>query len=811
MTLSSVTSGFDLEITAGSALVRHLLQLLMDVGDLPATLPLAGNFSATLYANNTVRRTYPAYPGADHAVSNPTTFGFKAWDFGDFDSDYAYFSINTSADLLGSESKLDLYFKILKDIDVQSEIAAILEYVDREVEVDGAVRPYDILRLFKLETVMASGDAFDTEHPERNNPGIWQPVVDIVNQGLEDFIRALRAGEEPEAVEFLRSQLDPLTLGALERVAVKCHPERNVLGIYVNFRLLAHKEGWLGPRGSLDAARDFLPDGVDFAAGTSPDFSSHLVDDLLIKSVVGFQLEEDLLTESEALDILDGDHFPLDVPKEMVYGENDKQGDGKGAIRFQVKDTALATTRHAFKDAEGNKTEADSLEVKLKTSASLAKALGLASENIVAYLTPLDGSTEGIPTADVGLDTDLRVDLFRTLVSLLNPLNLLKVVALPIVGVINLFVNGSDPFAGVKLSEMGVDLLSRLTLRSLRWDPFYTTEHGFLLEKKEFLFDRDRLFLSGLVHLSKTFAPYETVWVREALAAGPGGVQALLYHVDKPEEILADSFFATDREAYAFEAEDREKDIYRLEYLNTGGRLAAGKLAVYIPYTPYSTRQDDHEGHHHIDAIRMLHPREADRIEDDLLDDWAEAQAEALMADLEAAGVEFKKRQRDDVEDILEDFVRDSGGYAAQASLGLPDNLETKVSDPAEARRIQQALLDEWVSSKAQTAIAELEAAGVKFTPETRRDSERILEAYVRGGTYDAYVETQLPLELSQAIYAPGTLRLALSPVQLDELRTAKILDLFGYAKVVREGHLYFRDIADKSTKDNLLSLPEYS
>lgn len=834
MTPSSATSGFDIEFMAGAAFVRHLVQLLVDVGDIPVDLPLSEAVPATLFANNAVRRTYGAHPKTGYPLQNDETFALTVRDFGDYESDYAWFSIGFAYDMGGgNQMRSDFYFKILKDIDVQAEIAALLEYADREEVEDETVPDFDILRLFKLDAILEDSLEYDTEHPENNHQTTqWDDIIDDINQGLVDFVIGLRAGDQDEAEKFLRAQIDPLTLGALERIGVKGYPEKDRLGILVNLQLLDHKRGWLGPRGDLAKARDFLPGDAEFALATSPGFLASLVDDLLVKSVAAYQVDNNLMGENEAHDLLDGDHFPLDIPREMIFGEKDDEGLGLEVDRYQIRDTAVATRRHTFTEKEiapvepvfdpeagpetvtKVRTTADSLAVILKASASLFKVFGLANENIVATLTPIDSETNGIPTADLGLDTDLRVNLLQTFISRLNPLNSLKFLTLPFISVINAFANGSDAFAGVRVSELGFDMLARLPLRSVRWDPFYTTDHGFLLEKKEFAFESERLCFSGLVHLSKTFTPYASAWVREAVSSGPGAVNALLYYADKSDEIREDVCFATDREGFSFQPDDVEKGIYRLEFLDTAAwgnarsRLAVGKLAVYIPYAPYSTRQDEHDGHRHIDAIRMLHPLEVAGIEDHLRDDWVEAQAASLLAEIEAAGVKMNSKKREEARKILEDFVTPWGELGGRVEDGLPPNLDPKVTDPVQ---VEEGLMDVWVTARVNETIAALEAADIRFTDESRAATAKILDAYLRSGAYDAYVEGQLPLEVTRRIYAPGTLRLALTPVQLDELRAAKILDLVGYAKVVRQGRLYFRDIADKSTKDNLLSLPEYS
>jgi hypothetical protein len=741
MATSSLDSGFDLELVVGEGLLQHLAQLFMDVGSLRVEFDLGNDLNATLYARSDVRRTYTALPGADYAFSSDATFVLKARDFGSFDPEFVHFSVTVLVDVGGSRASVDMYFKLRRDIDVRAEVTAILAYVDKDVRPGAVLRPYDILNLFRLETILSSIATFDTGNPDNNAPGIWQPVVDAVNGGLIGFIVGLRDGSQPDALAFLRDELDPFKVGAVERLAFRSFPDGNNLGIHVNFRLLDHDSGWLGPRGSIALSRDFLPEGTDFAASTSQRFARRLVDDLLIKYVARFQVNAKILMEQQALELLDGDHFPLYVPRELVLGGEREEDDGEGALRFSVRDTSVDTRKYTFRDSAGNRTRAESLEVKLKTSASLTRAMGLADENVIAYLTPLDAEIEGVRSADLGLDTNVRADLLRTLVSLLNPLNWLKKLALPVIAVINLFVNASDLFAAVRVSDLGVDVLARLRVMARRWDPFYTTSHGLLLERRDFHFEDNRLFLSGLVHLSKTFEPFEDVWVREA-ETDLGNVTRLRYKVERASDTLRSDFFATDRENHSLEPDDAEPDIYSLEYADVaapGGvhaRMRTRKLADYLFYAPHCIARRRDEGHNHIAAIGMLNDLETLRLEGRLLSTWVDREVEKILAE-------------------FEDF-------------------------------------------------------GVIFTDEQRRQAAAELAGYVRDSRqYRKYMEDELATDVRLEIRDNGALRLALSPHQLKELRDSRVLDLPGYQSVIREGHLYFRDIADSSTEDNLLSLPD--
>ncbi len=275
--LSKVKSGHDIELIAGSDFLRHVFQLLLDTGTLPQQIVtdlLTLNLKAA--EPSAVNRTYEAFSGTDYTNTDPSAFEVQTYDFDDVDPEFTYLSVRAVAEI-----DLKIYLKIKKEINLSSEIQKIIDYVDAPEDESGApIEPYDILALVRVVGILANGVAFDPESTVTSD--ILQATVGELNSYLTAFITGLRADETAEVLVFLRSQLEPLTVPLIDSISFKAFPD-NHLGIYLNLHLLNHASGFVGGRGNLDDAEDFLPSGEHFAIGTSADFMGHLVDDILIK------------------------------------------------------------------------------------------------------------------------------------------------------------------------------------------------------------------------------------------------------------------------------------------------------------------------------------------------------------------------------------------------------------------------------------------------------------------------------------------------------------------------------------------------
>ena len=756
MSLSSVVTGHDVEILLGQESLRHVIQLFMDIGDLPEQVAGGGvTYPVTAWAD--ARRTYEPLAGFAYGAEGADALAVTVHDFSTEDSEHVYLSVR-----IDSLLDLDLYFRIQKTLVLEDVAASLFGAIAGERDENGDPIAFDFLELVRADAVLAAGATYDHTAANGGTPALLQPILDEINNALSGFGDALVAGQHGEIVDFLERQLDPLGPVTLERACFAPFAADDTLGIYLDFNLLDPDGGHLAPRGDSDSGENFLPSGSSFALGSSPDFLVRLVETAVVKVVLAHRVEEGSLTEAEALEEMEGTLFPLEVPDSLLLGEKENS-EGEGVppdtvVAFEVKRIVLDTTNHTFKDREGNKTRAQSLKVSIKTNESLWNAIGLADENLVAFLTPLEKDVLGVTVADVGIDTNLRLDVASTLLgalvtllvdTLLLPGYALKLLLIPIVGLINLFANKplDETYSGSLSDDFGIDVLSWLPMATRRWDPFYETAHGLLIERDELLFEDERLFLAGTVHLSKRVAPFERVYVRDVeLSPSRQAVDGLLYKVESVSSILESDAYATDREPSDKVDGDVEANIYRLPFRGDTGtgsaadRLERDRLAAYLPYSPYCITPDseteENEHDYAIDRIGMLSWEEVDDIEARLEREWVETAIDAILDALEGSlGAEIPDDMRDALQQSLEETIRDTHEF-------------------------------------------------------------------------EAYVENDLPGDLEDEIFAEGTLRLRPAPSIVAELRAARVLDLVGYESVNREGRYYMRDIADDSEADNLLELP---
>lgn len=745
MSLSSVSSGFDVELMLGSGALRHILQLFMDLGAIPRQVT-QGTITIDVGAFQDVRRTYEAYPGTDYARETGDAFEIETYDFSSDDPDHVYLSTTIDIGPL-----MKLYFRIARNLDVADEVERLKAYIAEERDEDGEKIEFDILRIVKAVAMLPATQEYDAANPANNANPVFQVVLDDLNDGLQAFESGLKAGQNARVLDFLEAQLDPFRPARLKRIAFKPFPATS-MGLYINFDLLDHDKGHLGARGDLDMAEDFLPDDADFALGTAPGFLGHLVNDVLLRMLLQYQVAEENLSEEEALAIFDGNHYPALVPDALVLDER-KDGEPRDTVlAFEITGISVSTTSHSFEDEDGIKTRARSLKVKIRTNESLWRFIGLADENIVVFFTPLDGELEGLTVADLGIDTNLRValvqTLFETFVATVAfwPLAALRTLLMPVIGVINLLANKSidEDYRGRLSEHFGIEVLSWLPLLPRRWDPFYETNHGLLIEKQSLFFDDERLFLGGRIHLARRPAAVERVYIRDA-EESYGTIDRLLYKVESTSDILSDDQFATDREPFVDLTADPESSIYALAFAESSAagsvsdRIEKKKLAEYIPYTPYCIRRDteDDPSEFAIDRIGMLSWEELTDLEQRLQDAWIQAAADKILEAMgEALAGEFSEDDREPLYQALEPTIKDTWGY-------------------------------------------------------------------------QEYIENQLPGELLKEILSGDTLRLKLTPSDVHRLIEARALDLVGYEAVNREGRWYMRDIADRSTSDNLLELPE--
>lgn len=779
MSLETVTSGHDIELILGTEALRHILQLFMDVGNIPRTIELDGT-EAVVGAWDGARRTYLAYDGAYYIQSFPDAFKARTYDFDEFDPDHVYISFSLIAGL-----PLDLYLRLRKSIDIQSELATLVADVNGEADANGQKIRYKILDSVKFTAALLTNvESYDHDDEYGGTQDRFKPIVDGLNSDLKGFVRTLREGANDDLLDQLARQLDPFAPLRLQTLAFRAFPDEH-LGVFCNLDLLDHDAGALPSRGNPDAAQNFMPPGSDIALATAPGFFHHLVDTLLIRFVLAYQVQEgiDLLSEEEALAIMDGKHFPLFVPDAMVFGEKPVKDDDPDAaqdddeeeedeedteprdtvLTLGVRDTLISTTKHTFKSRDGVETRAESLKVVIKTDADLGSAIGVTDENLVAFLTPIGRQVEGIEVAELGIDTNLRVDVFRSLLDafaigvlgrvfpsflggVLAALATLKLLLLFVVAIGNAIFNKKldEEFSGELADDFGIEALSRLTLATKRWDPFYNTLHGLLIERRELRFEEERLFLAGTVHLAKHIEPYQKVYPRDLEYTGTGSIRRILYQAESWKSILEQDEFATDRAPYEHIAEDGEKGIYALEFAtepaegSAAHRMDRDQLVKYIPFSPHCITPDSEEESHEyaIDEIGLLSWEEEEDIRDDLETQWINAAIDGLIDKLlSVTGGEVSEEQRELLYEELRETIEDTGEYAY-------------------------------------------------------------------------YMENDFEADVKAKVLEAETIRLRIAPRAVHTLTAHHVLNLSGYQCVNREGTLYIRDIADRSKEDNLLQLP---
>ncbi len=779
--LTQVVSGFDLEIGLTGAAVRHVLQLLMDTGEIPREVEEDG-FAATLRALAGTRRTYGAFPGAAYDEESTDAFEFQILDFTDTHPEHVYLAVAID---IGVPAAPNAVLRLPQQLDVAATIGWLLADIDGQLPED--TPPFDIRSLMEIVAISTDLATFDPDDPLASTADLFRPLVAMLNGGIDDFVQSLRDGDEPQIVESLREQLDPFALLTLRDLAFARLGEDR-LAILVNLNLLAPVRGHLGDRGDPAAAQDFLPDGVDLAIACSPDFTARLADSLVLRAVTGMAVEAELMELADAVSILDDRHYPLVVPDALLLGDkvieveveeedDTSTDDGEEGAEddepeepvveeisvpretvavLQILGTSVSTTKHRFRTKDGSSERRTALKVTLKINASAINLLGFADENLVLFAAPIEREVDGITVADIAIDTNLRMDVLRTVgttlrnlaLGTLAPVTTLSLLAPAATAIVNLFAAKplDDAFGGELFADFGLEPLAWLPLITRRWDYFFESQHGLLLERQRLRFEEDRLLFAASVHLSRRPIPFPGVYVRDLVTEDDGGLRILrlLYGVNSIGLTRADDQFATDRLPAEHLEDDRDPRIVALPFAGTEAgnalaRIADDRLAPMLPYAPYCIRRDRHrdDGDHTIDRIGVYSTVERSNLRSSLRNAWLDAKARSLAdAIAQTLDVDMDEEQFEELAAVIRPVFEDS----------------------------------------------------------------QELQAYMRDDVED---------DIATALRAPGTIRLRPPPHLLRDLMQARVLDLVGYQAVVRENTVYVRDVPDGVVEDNLLSLPE--
>ncbi|MEM9281755.1 MAG: hypothetical protein AAGA96_08015 [Verrucomicrobiota bacterium] len=647
----NATSGFDLEAILNARVIQKLFHLLADVGDIPVSLNLLGQVLNIQTADkDEIVRNYTHFPGTDLSASGgDQAFAATLLEFDEVE-DHFYIQLRV---ILGLP--IDLYVRIRRRFDLQELFTKLKNAADESATFNPAT-------YFEVVGLKNFNDPFDPLDPigddVLNIPGNPpttlppEPLIDLANMFLQTQINNALTSDDDGIKEFLEGQLDALGLARLDRLVFKPYTESNNLGIYINFILLEHDRGFVGERGNAGNGSDFMGSTSDLGIATGPNFLEHIVVDSILRLV--FQSERDSgdLASADVETRLLFDHFPLRLPWAVVEDLTDSELP-IDSIAPHINRIKVDTKNKKFEVSPDRELDLDALKITIETDEYFLNAFEIGSENLVLFLAPFTRNLAGRTVLDAFVDINLRVDVLRrflspfTWVAAVFTGGIVSPATTSIAGaIVNFVVNSKykDSLA-FSLSETGSEALARLGIRNKRWDPFYITHHGFLLENQSLCVEEERLLLTSDIFLDKWVSPFTRCYVR-AYEKQDDEIQALLYKVESVGDIDQDIFFATDRLEFEEVPSDEEPHIFRLlveedDNPNTVlARMDSSKLAHNTPFTPYCRDIEDDR----IARIGILSDREFDlvrrRLENRLLDELTNELVDLMVAVLESLGIE---------------------------------------------------------------------------------------------------------------------------------------------------------------------------
>ncbi|HMQ69130.1 MAG TPA: hypothetical protein PKC58_09100 [Ignavibacteria bacterium] len=313
-----------------------------------------------------------------------------------------------------------------------------------------------------------------------------------------------------------------------------------------------------------------------------------------------------------------------------------------------------------------------------------------------------------------------------------------------------------EPLLSAAVADKGESLLdasffdaipNRLTIESRRWDPFYFTRHQIVAKTDILLITQNGIGFSGKALLDKEHEAVNHVVIRDEERDDTGKIINLWYRV-KDHEKAGNDF------VNIFPGTDREDFVKAVDpkgetnLYSLSIAQAENRIGEFrLPAYILYVASKVYIAHSQVDGILVIAQREINDNKSDLKN-------------------EFKKAAKDRIRDEQEDELREI------AIEELEDELD---EDPTEEQ------IDERLDEK----INELAEEELK-----------------------SYVNEELDNDLKQR--NEETLRFDLPPEEMADLQSRKLMFLSKFAVIRREGKPYYRDRKDRSTADNLMSLPGY-
>ena len=613
--VDDVKSGFDFEFDLEVNVIRHVIQLLMDAGDIPR---LVGEDGPRLAAADSagIRRTYDAFPGLEYELEDPDAWWVRVNDH-PVDGDRFLVAVQVQT---GAGIAVDAWLSLPRQIDVQALMAEIVAHFETGADFD----PSAVVELVAIQFRQLLPDLSDLQTDV--------PGVDI--EAMREQLSAAILATDGPLLALARQQLAPLNNARIETIAIGVHgPTALVVG--VNLVLLDGTGGTVGARGDISQAEPFRDDAEDFALGSRSGLLADLIRDVLLKWVTEQAREPgEEVTEAEMLAV----GFPLELPTEDL-GIPD-------CVAVRIDRITLRQVQ-AADPREDAGPQVGSLRLTVETTDTVLGFLEL-EDNLEIDLIPVAERVHGVTVPDVFVDTHLTVDIVRSLIAD-SPVDvtlwpLLTPVEIGLVAIVNLLAG--ENLVGGTLSSLGTDQLSRLPIVTRRWDPFYSTAHQILVERERFAFEGVRVFLTGRVHCSTRPVPFARVYPRFIETSDSGQVIAAGYHAEGRNDVILDRHaYATDR-LVTGPHPDPEPFLFRLERDGSENsieeRLRDGHLAPRIRFQPHCVDEDER----HIEAIGMLSQLELSNLEHAARRTWLNTRAAEVMAEFEAAFGEIEEPQR---------------------------------------------------------------------------------------------------------------------------------------------------------------------
>lgn len=369
-------------------------------------------------------------------------------------------------------------------------------------------------------------------------------VVEVVDIVAEPFIFQKIEEEtlldKPALLLLVQGEVNrPIDLGAsskfkqIEKMEIAWHEadasHDAALGIYVNVRLRNGDESdqFVGPRGDLANARNFLPADEDIAMASRPGLYADLGKDLFSRSALKRPLGgfDHILRPN----ILSPTSKNIGNVNSISVGQAFGTGVGGGAsVPLPI----------------------NGLRIQMDGEYRDPKKLTLTDVTVTVHIKPVIKS-DGTLTwdTDFGVDVDLLFEFLTLWGAMLTFILAGPIGAGIFLGAVFVAQIAADIYLGEKYDDRAArkadatlaDLIpDRLTVKTRRWDPFYATKHQVVVKPSQAQFNAQGFMLCGKAFVGRELAPPEETVIRDDFRDQDNTILTAIYQVSDAEQVLAD-------------------------------------------------------------------------------------------------------------------------------------------------------------------------------------------------------------------------------------------------------------------------------